>query len=62
MLNRGLDIVVGTPGRLIDFFQKGLIDCNNIQAICLDEADEMLNMGFKDDIEKIFSFVKKMNP
>lgn len=58
MVERGLDIVVGTPGRMIDFLEKGIIRCDDIKVTCLDEADEMLRQGFKEEIEKIFAFVK----
>lgn len=54
IVERGIDIVVATPGRLIDFLNRGAIKLNNLETICLDEADEMLNIGFKDDIEAIF--------
>ena len=50
MIKRGIDILIATPGRLIDFLNKGLINFSELQATCLDEADEMLNMGFKEDI------------
>lgn len=46
----GADILVGTPGRLIDFMSNGRIDLSAIETICLDEADEMLKIGFKEDI------------
>ena len=56
---KGLDIVVGTPGRLIDFLDRGVIDLSDLEATCLDEADEMLKQGFKEDIERIFDHVHK---
>jgi ATP-dependent RNA helicase DeaD len=52
-LKRGTHIVVATPGRLIDLIERKAIDLQNIHYVVLDEADEMLNMGFKDDIEHI---------
>jgi ATP-dependent RNA helicase DeaD len=52
-LRRGVDIVVGTPGRVIDLIDRGDLAINKIQYFVLDEADEMLNMGFIGDIEKI---------
>lgn len=52
-LKRGVDIVVGTPGRVIDHIKRGTLDLSEIQFLVLDEADEMLNMGFIDDIEEI---------
>lgn len=54
-LNRGVEIIVGTPGRVIDLMKRGKIDVSNIQYFVLDEADEMLNMGFIDDIDWILS-------
>ena len=52
-LKRGTHIVVATPGRLIDLIERKAINLSNIHYVVLDEADEMLNMGFKDDIEFI---------
>ncbi|WP_027003574.1 DEAD/DEAH box helicase [Hugenholtzia roseola] len=52
-LQRGVQIVIGTPGRVIDHITRGTLNLDHIQTIILDEADEMLNMGFKEDIEKI---------
>jgi len=52
-LRRGVDIVVGTPGRVIDHINRGTLKLNNLRYFVLDEADEMLSMGFVDDIEKI---------
>ncbi len=52
-LKRGVHIVVATPGRLIDLIERKAIDLAQIQYVVLDEADEMLNMGFQDDIEFI---------
>jgi ATP-dependent RNA helicase DeaD len=54
-LRQGVDIVVGTPGRLLDLIHKGEIDLSTVKTIVLDEADEMLSMGFIDDIEEILS-------
>lgn len=54
-LNRGVDIVVGTPGRVIDLMKRGKLNISEIQYFVLDEADEMLNMGFIDDIDWILS-------
>lgn len=53
-VSKGADIIVGTPGRLIDFLKRGVLDFSDLETICLDEADEMLKIGFKDDIEQIF--------
>ena len=52
-LNRGVDIVVGTPGRLIDLQKQGHLKLNSIKVLVLDEADEMLDMGFLPDVERI---------
>lgn len=54
-LKRGIDIVVGTPGRVLDLIRRGVIDLGSINFLTLDEADEMLNMGFIDDIEEIIA-------
>ena len=54
-LKRGVDVIVGTPGRLIDLLDRKAIDLSHIQTIVLDEADEMLSMGFIEDIEKILA-------
>lgn len=54
-LRRGVDLVVGTPGRLKDLMAKGVIDLAHIKTIVLDEADEMLSMGFIEDMEEILS-------
>lgn len=53
-LRRGVEIVVGTPGRVIDHLERGSLDLSKIEYFILDEADEMLNMGFIEDIEAIF--------
>lgn len=58
-LSRGVDIVVGTPGRVLDHIGRGSLDLSRIGYMVLDEADEMLNMGFIEDIEQIMS---SMNP
>lgn len=52
-LQQGVHIVVGTPGRLRDHVERGSFDTSALQAIVLDEADEMLDMGFRDDLEYI---------
>ncbi len=54
-LNKGVDIVVGTPGRLLDLIQRGVLDLSNVRTVVLDEADEMLSMGFIEDIETILA-------
>ena len=52
-LKRGVDIVVGTPGRVLDLIGRKALPLSHVQFLVLDEADEMLNMGFIDDIEEI---------
>ena len=54
-LKRGVNVVVGTPGRLIDLIQKGVLDLSHVSTVVLDEADEMLSMGFIEDIETILN-------
>ena len=53
-LSRGAQIVVGTPGRVIDHLDRGTLKLGDIRFLVLDEADEMLRMGFAEDVEKIF--------
>ncbi len=52
-LKRGVHVVVGTPGRVIDHLDKGTLDLSELRFLVLDEADEMLRMGFIDDVEKV---------
>ena len=52
-LRRGVHVVIGTPGRIIDHIDKGTLDLSQLRHLVLDEADEMLRMGFIDDVEKI---------
>jgi ATP-dependent RNA helicase DeaD len=52
-LSRGVDIVVATPGRALDHIARGTLNLSGVQVVVLDEADEMLDMGFADDIEEI---------
>jgi ATP-dependent RNA helicase DDX21 len=54
-LRRGVDIIVGTPGRIIDMIERGELNLSSISSVVLDEADKMLSMGFQEDIELIFS-------
>src|SRR5688572_4063184 len=56
-LRRGVHVIVGTPGRIIDHLDKGSLDLSRLKTLVLDEADEMLRMGFIDDVEAI---LKKM--
>ncbi|MDO8439309.1 MAG: DEAD/DEAH box helicase [Telluria sp.] len=52
-LRRGVHVIVGTPGRVIDHLEKGSLDLSKLKTLVLDEADEMLRMGFIDDVEQI---------
>jgi ATP-dependent RNA helicase DeaD len=54
-LKRGVQIVIGTPGRLLDHLGRGTLNLDSVQTVVLDEADEMLNMGFIEDIEAILA-------
>jgi ATP-dependent RNA helicase DeaD len=55
-LKKGAHIVVGTPGRIMDHMERKTLKLDSLKMLILDEADEMLNMGFREDIEKILSF------
>ncbi|BAO77307.1 DEAD/DEAH box helicase [Winogradskyella sp. PG-2] len=55
-LNRTTHIVVATPGRLLDLVERGAVDISNVKTLVLDEADEMLSMGFKEDLSKILKY------
>ncbi len=57
LINKGVQIVVATPGRLKDLYKKGKIDNFNPEIIVLDEADEMLDMGFLEEIKEIFEYI-----
>ena len=57
----GLDVLVGTPGRVIDHIQRGNLDLSHCDIAVLDEADEMLNMGFADDVETILNGLGEAN-
>jgi ATP-dependent RNA helicase DeaD len=54
-LKRGVDIVVGTPGRLLDLLERKVLNLSEVKTVVLDEADEMLNMGFIEDVEAILA-------
>ncbi|MDE7238055.1 MAG: DEAD/DEAH box helicase, partial [Paramuribaculum sp.] len=56
-LRAGTQIIVATPGRLIDLINRGVADLSNVHTVVLDEADEMLNMGFLDSIDEILAHV-----
>ncbi len=57
LLDQGVDVLIATPGRLLDLFDRGAILLNDIKILVIDEADRMLDMGFIPDIEKIVSFL-----
>ncbi len=58
-IKRGVDILVATPGRLLDLQQQGFLDLSTVQMLVLDEADRMLDMGFIHDVKKILALVPK---
>ncbi|PJB72379.1 MAG: DNA helicase [Alphaproteobacteria bacterium CG_4_9_14_3_um_filter_47_13] len=60
ILDRGADVLIATPGRLLDLFDRGAVLLNDIKILVIDEADRMLDMGFIPDIEKIISRVPPM--
>ncbi|HEX5804776.1 MAG TPA: DEAD/DEAH box helicase [Macromonas sp.] len=58
-LNKGLDILVATPGRLLDLSEQGHLDLSHVEILVLDEADRMLDMGFIHDVKKVLKLVPK---
>ena len=58
-IKRGVDILVATPGRLLDLQQQGFLDLSTVQVLVLDEADRMLDMGFIHDVKKVLALVPK---
>jgi ATP-dependent RNA helicase RhlE len=58
-LKKGVDILVATPGRLLDLQQQGMLDLGQVQMLILDEADRMLDMGFIHDVKKVLALVPK---
>jgi superfamily II DNA/RNA helicase len=58
-IRSGVDVIVATPGRLIDLVERKTINFSELVATCIDEADQMLEKGFKLDIEEIFSLIQK---
>ena len=58
-LNRGVDILIATPGRLIDLIEQGYVRLNEVEILVLDEADRMLDMGFVNDIKKLLKYIPK---
>ena len=60
-LRAGVNVIVATPGRLIDLIKRGVVKLDDVNTVVLDEADEMLNMGFLDSIEEILSHVPEQH-
>lgn len=60
VLNRGVDVLIATPGRLLDVFDRGHLLMNDVKVLVIDEADRMLDMGFIPDVEKIVSLLSPM--
>ncbi len=58
-IKRGVDVLVATPGRLLDLQQQGFLDLSTVQVLVLDEADRMLDMGFIHDVKKVLALVPK---
>lgn len=61
-LKRGVDLFVGTTGRVLDHIERGNIDFSDLKTVILDEADVMLKLGFKEDIEKILAKSRETCP
>ncbi|MFH1196716.1 MAG: DEAD/DEAH box helicase [bacterium] len=59
LIKKGVQIISATPGRLLDLINRGVVDLSHVNTVVLDEADEMLNMGFRDDLEAILETVPK---
>ena len=57
VLDRGVDVLIATPGRLLDLFERGRIILNDVRILVIDEADRMLDMGFIPDVERIVSLI-----
>ncbi|KVH96570.1 DEAD-box ATP-dependent RNA helicase 53, mitochondrial-like [Cynara cardunculus var. scolymus] len=58
-LDRGVDVIVGTPGRVIDLLKRGALNLSEVKFAVLDEADQMLNVGFADDVETILEYLPR---
>src|ERR1700754_606118 len=59
-LERGVDVLIATPGRLLDHFERGKVLLNDVKLLVIDEADRMLDMGFIPDVERIVSLIPKI--
>ena len=58
-LRKGVDVIVGTPGRIIDLIERKNLDLTRLQHVCLDEVDRMLDMGFADNVDDILKHAYK---
>src|SRR5690606_27242858 len=58
-LQEGIRVVIGTPGRILDHLRRGTLNLNQVEIMVLDEADEMLDMGFIDDIESVMKYLPR---
>ena len=56
-LRKGVQIIIGTPGRVMDHMRRGTLEMGNVKVLVLDEADEMLDMGFREDIEFVLDYI-----
>lgn len=58
-LDHGVDVVVGTPGRITDLIKRGSLNLTEVQFVVLDEADQMLNVGFAEAVEDILGYISQ---
>ena len=61
-MRRGVDIFVGTTGRILDHMERKNFDFSHLKTVVLDEADQMMKLGFKEDVEKIMLAIKEKAP